>query len=68
MDQAKQVVIVPNLEDERIAHIYSPHLANPQDASRFAMEVTGKAAIAENDLQKAADAKSGDKASPDPAP
>ena len=39
-EKAKVYVIVPNTEIEQVAHLYSPHLMHPEQASDFIMEVT----------------------------
>ena len=41
-EKAKVYVVVPEvpeMEIERVAHVYSPRLANPADAIHFKMEV-----------------------------
>jgi hypothetical protein len=41
-EKAKVYVVVPGvveIEAQRVAHIYSPRLANPADAIHFKMEV-----------------------------
>lgn len=38
-DRAKVYVIVPDLQVERIAHIASPRLKRPEQATDFRMEV-----------------------------
>ena len=42
-EKAKVYVVVPGvveIEAQRVAHIYSPRLADPADAVHFRMEVT----------------------------
>ncbi len=38
-DKTRVYVIVPELEVERVAHIYSPRLAHREEASDFVMEI-----------------------------
>ena len=39
-EKAKVYVIVPDIQIERGAHIPSPHLAHPEQAADFELEVT----------------------------
>ena len=38
-EKAKVYVIIPDMQIEQIAHIYSPRLAYPEQAADFKMEV-----------------------------
>jgi hypothetical protein len=38
-ENTKVYVIFPDLNIEKIAHIYSPRLAHPEEAAQFKMEV-----------------------------
>ena len=38
-DNTKVYVIVPGVQVERVAHIFSPRLAHPEHAADFKMEV-----------------------------
>jgi hypothetical protein len=38
-DRTKVYVVVPDSEVEQTAHVYSPRLANPEQASEFEMEI-----------------------------
>jgi hypothetical protein len=38
-DNTRVYVIVPDIQVEGIAHIYSPRLANPEQAEIFKMEI-----------------------------
>ena len=39
-EKAKVYVIVPDLQSEKTARVFSPHLANPTQVSDFKMEVS----------------------------
>lgn len=38
-DKIKVYVVVPDYQVERVAHIYSPRLAHPEQAADFTLEV-----------------------------
>ncbi len=38
-ERAKVYVIVPDVQVEPIAHVFSPHLAHPEQISDFKMEI-----------------------------
>jgi len=38
--KSKVYVVVPDLKLTKIAHIFSPHLAHPEQAADFVMKVT----------------------------
>jgi hypothetical protein len=46
-DNTKVYVVVPDMQVEEIARIYSPRLAHPDQASDFEMEITEEAADAD---------------------
>ncbi len=39
-DKTKVYVVVPDIQGEKYAHIFSPRLANPEQALDFKMHVT----------------------------
>lgn len=39
-DNTRVYVIVPDIEVEQVAHIYSPRLVHPEQAADFKLEVT----------------------------
>ena len=39
-DNTKVYVVVPDIQVEEVARVYSPHLAHPKDAADFKLEVT----------------------------
>jgi hypothetical protein len=39
-DKTKVYVVVPDFETEQVAHIYSPRLVHPEQATDFKKEVT----------------------------
>ena len=39
-DNTRVYVVVPDIQVEEVAHIYSPRLANPEQAADFILEVT----------------------------
>jgi hypothetical protein len=39
-DNIKVYVIVPDMQVEETAHVYSPRLVNPEEATDFEMQVT----------------------------
>jgi hypothetical protein len=41
-DNTKVYVVVPDVEIEQVARIFSPRLARPEQASDFAMEIVGE--------------------------
>ncbi len=41
-DKTKVYVVVPDIQVEEHAHIFSPCLANPEQAIDFKMEITGE--------------------------
>ena len=41
-DKTKVYVVVPDIQGEKYAHIFSPRLANPEQAIDFKMEITGE--------------------------
>jgi hypothetical protein len=45
-DKTKVFVIVPDVQVERVAHVFSPRLAHPEQASEFKMEVIEETADA----------------------
>ena len=38
-ENSKVYVVIPDLEDAPTAHVYSPHLAHPEQAGDFAKQV-----------------------------
>ncbi len=38
-DKAKVYIIIPEMEGKKVAHIYSPRLAHPEQIDDFEMEV-----------------------------
>jgi hypothetical protein len=38
-EKAKVYVIIPGMYVERVAHIFTPHLANPEQAKDFHLEI-----------------------------
>ena len=38
-DNTRVYVVVPDIEIEEVAHVYSPRLAHPEQAADFKMEV-----------------------------
>jgi len=46
LDKTKVYVVVPDIQVEKYARIFSPRLANPEQVIDFNMEVTGKSSSA----------------------
>jgi hypothetical protein len=45
-DNTRVYVIVPDIQVEEVAHIFSPRLAHPEQAADFKLEVTEEASDA----------------------
>ncbi|HEY0072133.1 MAG TPA: hypothetical protein VGE04_19395 [Chloroflexia bacterium] len=45
-DNTRVYVLVPDIQVEEVAHIYSPRLAHPEQAADFKLEVTEEASDA----------------------
>lgn len=45
-EKAKVYVVVPDVQVEQVAHVFSPRLARPEQASDFEMEIIAEPANA----------------------